>query len=60
MPCIPMYYDQVNLNFVSVINKISANLTRLVNQTINMTPAQFTAFLAIPSNKLYIDLIFYS
>lgn len=26
----------------------------------SMTPAQFTAFLAVPSNKLYIDLIFYT
>lgn len=55
-----MYYDEVNLNFVSVINKISANLTRMANQTRSMTPAQFTTFLAVPSNKLYIDLIFYS
>lgn len=56
--CDPQYYDEVNLNFISVINKYAMNLSSLVKTTANFTQAQLAAYLM--SNKRYVDLLFYT
>jgi hypothetical protein len=58
LPCDQQYYDEVNLNFISVINKYAANLSGMVNSTSKLTPAQLTSYLS--ANKRYVDLVFYT
>jgi hypothetical protein len=58
IPCDSQYQDEINLNFISVISKYSANLSSMVKTTSNFTQQQLTNYLA--TNKRYIDLLFYT
>jgi hypothetical protein len=58
MTCDPQYYAEVNLIFITVINKYAQNLSSMVKATSNMTQSQFASY--ISNNKHYIDLLFYT